>query len=133
MTDAMEQHPMTTVLLVDDQYELRAIHGAFLTSNGFHVLMAEDGDGALYAAREHHPDVILLDHSLPRLSGLEVARELKRDPATADIPIVMLTAHTYGAVGRRARAVGCAGFLSKPCGPQRVLQEIRRHLADDPL
>lgn len=120
---------MTTVLLVDDQFELRAIHGAFLTSHGYNVVLAEDGDGALDAAREHHPDLILLDHSLPRRTGLDVAAELKRDPATAAIPIVMLTAHTYGAIGRRARAVGCAAFLSKPCGPQRVLEEIRRHVA----
>jgi CheY-like chemotaxis protein len=119
---------MATVLLVDDQFELRAIHGAFLRRHGYNVVTAEDGDAALDAAREHRPDVILLDHSLPRRSGLEVAHELKRDPSTAGIPIVMLTAHTYGAVGRRARAVGCAAFLSKPCGPERVLQEVRRQL-----
>jgi two-component system, cell cycle response regulator DivK len=120
---------MTTVLLVGDQFELRAIHGAYLSKHGYRVLMAEDGDGALHAAREHHPDVIVLDHSLPRRTGLDVAHELKRDPSTSSIPIVMMTAHTYGAVGRRARAAGCEGFLSKPCAPERVLQEVRRHTA----
>ena len=120
---------MTTVLLVDDQLELRAIHGTYLREHGFQVLTAGDGDSALATARSHTPDIILLDHSLPRRTGLDVARELQLDPRTADIPIVMITAHTYGAVGQKARAAGCVGFLSKPCPPSRVLQEVRRFTA----
>ncbi|MGH7449006.1 MAG: response regulator [Longimicrobiales bacterium] len=117
---------MTTVLLVDDQLELRAIHGTYLREHGFHVLTAGDGESALIAARSQSPDIILLDHSLPRCTGLDVARELQQDPRTADIPIVMITAHTYGAVGQKARAAGCVGFLAKPCAPSRVLQEVLR-------
>lgn len=117
---------MTTVLFVDDQFELRAIHGTYLQEHGFRVITAADGDTALRSARQHHPDIIVLDHSLPIRSGIDVARELQRDPDTAGIPIVMLTAHTYGAVGRKARAAGCVSFLSKPCPPSRVMQEIER-------
>lgn len=117
---------MTTVLLVDDQFELRAIHGTYLREHGFQVLTAGDGDSALATARSQTPDIILLDHSLPRRTGLDVAKELRSDPRTADIPIVMITAHTYGAVGHKARAVGCVSFLAKPCPPSRVLQEVLR-------
>lgn len=117
---------MTTVLLVDDQLELRAIHGTYLREHGFNVLTAGDGEEALATARATAPDIILLDHSLPRRMGIDVARELHDDPRTAGIPIVMVTAHTYGAVGRKARAAGCVGFLAKPCAPSRVLQEVRR-------
>jgi len=120
---------MTTVLLVDDQLELRAIHGTYLREHGFNVLTAGDGEEALATARATSPDIILLDHSLPRRMGLDVARELHEDPRTADIPIVMVTAHAYGAVGRKARAAGCVGFLAKPCAPSRVLQEVRRFTA----
>lgn len=117
---------MITVLLVDDQFELRAIHTAYLEKHGLRVFTAADGDAALTEARARRPDVIILDHSLPRRTGVEVAYELKADPSTAEIPIVMMTALTYGAVGRRARAAGCASFLAKPVAPARVLQEILR-------
>jgi two-component system, cell cycle response regulator DivK len=118
---------MTTVLLVDDSLEILAVHGAFLANRGYRVLTAGDGEEALSSARENRPDVIFLDHSLPRRTGVEVASELKRDPATAAIPIVLMTAHSYGAVGRKARAAGCDSYLAKPCGPGRVLQEVRRY------
>jgi CheY-like chemotaxis protein len=68
--------------------------------------------------------VILMDLSLPSLDGLGATRELKLDPDTREIPIVLLTAHGYGSVGRRAREAGCATFLPKPCEPRRVLQEV---------
>jgi CheY-like chemotaxis protein len=117
---------MTTVLFVDDQFELRAILGTYLQEHGFRVFTAADGGAALESARENAPDIIVLDHSLPVRTGLEVARELQGDPATAAIPIVMLTAHTYGAVGRKARDAGCVSFLNKPCQPSRVLEEVQR-------
>jgi CheY-like chemotaxis protein len=58
-----------------------------------------------------------------------VAAELRADPLMPRVPIVMMTAHAYGAVGRRARDVGCNGFLAKPCDPTRVLAEVERHVA----
>jgi two-component system cell cycle response regulator DivK len=120
---------MTTVLLVEDQFELRAIHGTYLSSHGLRVLTADDGEEALSVAHAEHPDVIVLDHSLPGRTGVEVARELRDDASTSAIPIIMLTAHAYGAVGRKARAAGCVAFLAKPCTPSRVLEEIRKYAA----
>lgn len=117
---------MKTVLFVDDQLELCAIHGQYLQRHGYRVLTASDADSGLEAARAQHPDVIFLDYSMPNRSGIDVARELKQDPATSWIPIILMTAMPYGAVGRRARDVGCAAFVSKPCGPKRVLQEVER-------
>jgi two-component system cell cycle response regulator DivK len=120
---------MTTVLLVEDQFELRAIHSTYLREHGFHVLTSGDGESALTTARSETPDIILLDHSLPRRMGIDVARELHEDPRTAGIPIVMVTAHAYGAVGQKARAAGCVAFLTKPCAPSRILQEVLRFTA----
>jgi len=117
---------MGNVLLVEDQYELRAIHTAYLQAHGFQVFTADDGDSALTMARTVHPDIIVLDQSLPRRTGVEVARELQSDPALSSIPIVMMTALAYGAIGPKARAAGCVGFLSKPCLPSRLLEEVRR-------
>jgi CheY-like chemotaxis protein len=119
---------MTTVLLVEDQLELRAVFEAYLVGHGYRVLTADDGIAGLAAARASHPDIIVLDHSLPHRNGVDVARELHTDPATAAIPIVMMTAHTYGAVGQKARAAGCVSFLTKPCPPSRLLQEVTRYV-----
>ena len=80
---------MTTVLFVEDQFEMRAVHTAYLQFHGFRVITADDGDRALTVARAQLPDIIVLDHGLPNRTGLEVARELKRDPVLARIPIVM--------------------------------------------
>lgn len=117
---------MHTILLVEDQLELRAIHTAYLQSHGYRVVAAGDGEAGLEAARDNRPDVIVLDHSLPHRTGIDVATELQRDPALSSIPIVMVTAHAYGAIGRKARAAGCVAFLSKPCQPSRLLEEIAR-------
>jgi CheY-like chemotaxis protein len=120
---------MTTVLLADDQLELRSIHSAYLQNHGFRVLTAADGQAALDVARTHHPDIIVLDHTMPRRNGIDVARELQQRRETAAIPIIMLTAHTYGAVGRKAREAGCVSVLNKPCPPSRVLHEISLRIA----
>jgi two-component system, cell cycle response regulator DivK len=117
---------MTTILYAEDQYEVRAMNSAYLQYHGFRVLTAGDGDTALEVARTQRPDLIVLDHSMPRRTGLEVALELQADPSTARIPIVMMTAVTYGAVGRKARDAGCVSFLAKPCLPSRLLEEVVR-------
>ncbi len=117
---------MTTVLFVEDQFELRAVHSAYLQSHGFQVVTAETGEAGLDLARSVHPDIIVLDHSLPGRSGVDVARTVHEDPAMATIPIVMMTAVPYGAIGQKARAAGCVSFLAKPCAPSRLLQEVRR-------
>jgi two-component system, cell cycle response regulator DivK len=118
---------MTTILYAEDQYEVRAMNSAYLQYHGFRVITAGDGDAALEVARTQRPDLIVLDHSMPFRTGLEVAQELQADPVTARIPIVMMTAITYGAVGRKAHEAGCVSFLAKPCLPSRLLEEVLRH------
>ena len=113
-----------TVLVADDRMELLALHATYLERHGYRVLRATDGDSALALARAEHPAVIVLDHSMPGRSGLDVTRELKADPATANIPILLMTAHSYGAIGATARAAGIASFMTKPCQPSRVLREV---------
>jgi two-component system, cell cycle response regulator DivK len=115
-----------TVLLVEDQLDFLAVHKLYLERHGFKVLTAEDGPSAVQSAREHHPNVILMDFTIPLLDGLCATAQIKGDPDTRDIPVVLLTAHTYGSVGRRAREVGCDAFIAKPCEPRRVLEEVRK-------
>lgn len=116
--------PNKTVLLVEDQIDFLAVQKLYLERHGYEVLAVEDGAEAVKCARQHHPNIILMDLSIPSLDGLSATRAIKNDPDTRDIPIILLTAHAYGSAGRRAREAGCAGFVPKPCEPRRILEEV---------
>lgn len=122
--------PAKTVLIVEDQLEFRAIHAMYLHHHGYRVVAADNGWDGIRAARECRPDVILMDISLPGLDGIRATEQLKRDAGTCCIPVVIVTAHPYGSVGQRAKDAGCDGWLTKPCDPRRVLQEVRRRLGE---
>lgn len=115
-----------TVLVAEDQLDLLAIAELYLQRNGYRVFTAEDGETAVQLAQQHRPDVIVMDFSLPKMDGLGAVAKLREDPETCDIPVILMTAHSYGAVGRRAYAAGCAAFLSKPCEPRRLLADVHR-------
>jgi two-component system, cell cycle response regulator DivK len=117
-----------TVLIVEDQIEMRAIASAYLEHQGYRVLATGDGADAVRQARDEHPDLIFMDISVPGMDGIRATAELKRDPATRGIPVVILTAHPYGSVGKRAMDAGCDGWLNKPCDPRRLLQEVQRRV-----
>ena len=119
-----------TVLIVEDQIEMRAINAMYLHHYGFRVLATDNGIEGIEAARATHPDVILMDISMPGMDGIRATEALKRDPETEDIPVLIITAHPYGSVGKRAVDAGCDGYLTKPCDPRRLLQEIQRHLGE---
>lgn len=117
-----------TVLIVEDQIEMRAIAAAYLERQGYRVLAADNGNDAVRQARTERPDLIFMDVSIPGMDGIRATAELKRDPATRAIPVVIVTAHPYGSVGKRAMDAGCDGWLNKPCDPRRLLQEVQRRV-----
>lgn len=117
-----------TILMIEDQFEFLAVNKLYLERHGYRVLAAEDGEEGVRVARKHRPDLILMDFSVPRLDGIGAASALKRDPATREIPILLLTAHSYGSVARRAFAAGCSGYIGKPCDPRRVLEEVQQRI-----
>lgn len=119
---------MTTVLFVEDQLELRAIHTAYLSAHGYTVVTAVDGESGIELARTARPDIIVLDYSLPECNGVDVAQAIQKDPGVVKVPIVMMTAIPFGAIGKKAIAAGCVSFLSKPCAPSRLLLELKRFL-----
>ena len=100
----------------------------YLEFAGFQVDTARDGHEALEQARKHGPDLILMDLSLPGLDGWEATRILKNDAATSHLIIVALSAHALAAEGDRARAVGCDGFIAKPCLPHDLVEQIGEYL-----
>ena len=132
MYQAFDQkmHGAKTVLIVEDQIEMRAINAMYLHHHGYRVLAADNGVDGVRAAREEMPDIILMDISIPGLDGIRATEQLKRDPDTGGIPVLIITAHPYGSVGKRAVDAGCDGYLTKPCDPRRILQEVRNRLGD---
>jgi CheY-like chemotaxis protein len=115
---------MKTILVADDDEDNLTITSTILEYSGYAVLQARDGAEALDMAREHAPDLILLDVSLPRVNGWSICTELKNDPAMANIIVVMLTAHALQEDHVRARQVGSDGFLTKPIEPRKIVAEV---------
>ena len=91
---------------------------------------ALDGVQAVALARSVHPDLILMDISLPEIDGWEATKILRQDPLTRDIPIIALTAHALADDRERANAMGFSSYLAKPIEPRAVVAEVRRWLGD---
>lgn len=121
------------ILMVEDQHDNQAIYRLILEHAGYAVLHAWDGREGLRLAREHRPDLILMDISVPLVDGWEATRQLKADPATAGIRVVALTAHAFPADRERAASVGFDDYLSKPVEPTRVLAAVRRLVGPFPV
>jgi CheY-like chemotaxis protein len=85
---------------------------------------AADALRGLQLASELQPAVILMDAALPGLSGWDAIKRLKSDPATASIPVLMLTGHVLGDAKERAIAVGASGFIAKPCLPDELARQV---------
>jgi CheY-like chemotaxis protein len=104
--------PQATVLLAEDSKFLRLVNAQTLSRAGYKVLAAVDGEETVRITRESHPDLIVLDMLLPKLPGLEVLRILKQDPATCDIPIIVLSSLSK-ANEQKLKNDGVAEFVEK--------------------
>lgn len=102
------------VLLVEDNYDNYEMVRFLLERAGYTVIGARTGREAVTAAKEHKPDVILMDLSLPEMDGWEAAREIKNNPEIANIPLIALTAHTLPGDRKKALESGFDDYISKP-------------------
>ncbi len=120
---------MTKVLVIDDEAPIRLLCRVNLEAEGMEVVEARDGPSGLAAAKEHSPDVILLDVMMPGLDGWVVAEELLRDERTRSIPIVFLTARAD--VRDRARGIDLGGldYVTKPFNPVELASLVRAVVA----
>jgi CheY-like chemotaxis protein len=112
------------VLVVDDTANVRALIRVNLELAGVQVSTAVDGQDALDRVRALAPDVITMDVMMPRLDGLAAASRLKADPATAAIPIVMVTARAQAADRRAGAAAGVDAYLTKPFDPDELVETV---------
>ena len=119
---------MSTILLVEDDPDIRELVAYKLTRGGFEVVEAADGLVALQAARTRPPDAVVLDMGLPRLSGIDVCRELRAAPATAVVPIIMLTGAVRLQELEQAYAAGASDYLVKPFSPRELQRRVEAAL-----
>ena len=117
------------ILVVEDVPLGLAVLRLRLEAEGFAVLTARDGVEALEQARDGHPDLMVLDLMLPRLSGERVCQELRADPRTQSMPIVVVSARVQEAERLRALAAGADAFIAKPYDMARLIEEIHARLA----
>ena len=113
---------MKTVLIVDDEPAIVRVVRDYLERAGFRVVSAGDGDEALRAFRQHHPDLVILDLTLPTIDGLDVARSLRRD---GDVPIIMLTARTDETDRVAGLELGADDYVTKPFSAREIVARVR--------
>ena len=115
-----------TILIVEDNELNMKLFQDLLDANGYQTVQTRNGMDALDLAREHHPDLILMDIQLPEVSGLDVTRMLKEDEALRDIPVVAVTAFAMKGDEERIRQGGCEGYISKPISVSHFLDTINQ-------
>jgi CheY-like chemotaxis protein len=116
------------ILVADDETHILHVVSLKLRNAGYHVLTARDGQEALEMAQSEKPDLIITDYHMPMLSGLELCRRLKQDPATSEIPAIMLTARGYQLDPSDTEQSGILRMLSKPFSPRQLLTTVNEVL-----
>ncbi|HSE05981.1 MAG TPA: response regulator [Methylomirabilota bacterium] len=117
---------MKTILYVEDNEFNRKIVRQLLSRTSYRLLEATDGEAGVDAAREEHPDLVIMDIQLPKMSGLDATRQIRADPATAEIPVIVITSFALAGDEAKAREAGAAAYLAKPYSPRELLQMIRQ-------
>ncbi len=118
------------ILLIDDERDFVEMLSFALKAYGFLVSNAADGSAGITKAKAELPDLIILDLMMPGMDGYEAARRLKSDKATADIPIIVLTAAVTKELDRKVREVKAADCMTKPCDLDELLKKVKSILGD---
>lgn len=130
-TDLTKAGPMTkTVMIVEDNDLNMKLFHDLLDAHGYQTLQTRNGMEALALAREHHPDLILMDIQLPEVSGLEVTKWLKEDDKLRSIPVVAVTAFAMKGDEERIREGGCEAYISKPISVAKFMDTVRQFIGD---
>ncbi|AWU94024.1 response regulator [Azospirillum ramasamyi] len=120
--------PTKTVLIVEDnELNMKLFHD-LLEAHGYGTLQTRDGMDAMRLARQHHPDLILMDIQLPEVSGLEVTRWIKDDPELKSIPVVAVTAFAMKGDEEKIRQGGCEDYVAKPISVVKFLETVKKFL-----
>lgn len=114
-----------TILYVEDNEFNRKIVRQLLAKTSYRLLEAVDGEQGVASALAAPPDLILMDIQLPKISGLDATRQLRADPRTAGVPVIVVTSFALSGDENRAKAAGATAYLAKPYSPRELLAKIR--------
>ncbi|NWF98607.1 MAG: response regulator [Nitrospirae bacterium] len=120
--------PLRKILVVEDNQDSRELVVKVLKNKGYQMIEAEDGEQAIEKAIAESPNLILLDISLPKLSGYEVAKKLKEMDEFKDIPIIAFTAHAMKGDREKVLIAGFEGYISKPVNVRELPNQIKSYL-----
>jgi two-component system cell cycle response regulator DivK len=118
------------ILVIEDNEQNLYLVTFLLEKHGHEVIQARDGREGIELAGRVKPSLILLDIQLPFMDGYAVARELRRNPAIAHVPIVAVTSYAMAGDRERGLAMGCNGYIEKPIDPETFVAEIARHMPE---
>jgi len=113
------------ILIVEDTDDNRQILRDLLSSAGFDLIEAIDGESGIAMAQAHKPDLILMDIQLPVMDGYEATRRIKADPALSHIPVIAVTSFALSGAEEKTRAAGCDAYVAKPFSPRQLLSKVR--------
>jgi two-component system, cell cycle response regulator DivK len=119
------------ILIVEDQEDNRTILRDVLSTVGYHLIEALNGEDGVRLAQSERPDLILMDIQLPQMDGYEATRQIKRIAELKMIPIIAVTSYALSGDEAKARAAGCDGYIAKPFSPRELLAKVRKYLSDE--
>ena len=119
-----ESPQQPTILIIDDDEVSRRLLTQALKTGGYQIQEAENAQAGYLKAGLYQPSLILLDHEMPEVAGIEFAYRIKQDPAYATLPIIMVTSHRQEKLVRAARSVGISDFIVKPFQKEILLEKI---------
>tara|TARA_R110002020_G_scaffold58985_2_gene161328 strand:- start:1330 stop:1704 length:375 start_codon:yes stop_codon:yes gene_type:complete len=122
---------MAKVLVVDDEPNIVLSLEFLMEQAGFEVVTAEDGEQALARVNDSQPDLLLLDISLPGISGFDVLERLRSEATTAQLPIIMLTAHGRDVEREKGMALGADDYITKPFSTQSLVEKVKALLIEE--
>ena len=127
-SEAIKDNAAKTVLVVEDNDLNMKLFHDLLEAHGYQILQTKNGRDALRLAREHHPDLILMDIQLPEISGLEVTKLIKSDVSLRQIPVVAVTAFAMKGDEEKIREGGCEAYIAKPISVAHFIATVERFL-----
>ena len=120
-----------TVLIVEDnELNMKLFHD-LLEAHGIDTVQTREGKLAFDMAKEHKPDLIIMDIQLPEISGLEITEKLKQDEELKEIPVIAVTAFAMKGDEKKIREGGCQDYISKPISVSRFIESVKKHLGEE--
>jgi DNA-binding response OmpR family regulator len=119
-----DDSPRTVIVIAEDDPDILQLVAIRLERSGYEVHRARDGEQALELVSEHIPDLVVLDVLMPKLTGLDVTRRIRADPATREIPVILLTARVEEGDIKQGFEAGATDYLKKPFSPHELQERV---------